>query len=59
MSLIDWFIEIIEGEFIETDLVDLNMSEAEICERASYDSLATSYVQKSDNDNTPIGKQVL
>ena len=58
-NLLDFFVDIIEGFFIESDLVDLNMSESELCERASFDSLAVDAVSKSSDDETPIGKRVI
>jgi hypothetical protein len=66
MSFVSWVFDSLAGEdvidlyFIMSDLVDINLTEAEIYESAHYDSLACSSAREnSGNYNTPIGKQVL
>lgn len=59
MSIVDWFVDVIDSFFIESNLYDVDMSEAELCERASFDSLTDYSVQKCTDDDTPIGKQVI
>jgi hypothetical protein len=59
MSMIDWFVDVIEGFFIQSDLYDVDMSEAELCERASLDSLCEKFASNYTEDDTPIGKKVI
>lgn len=59
MSIVDWFVDIVEGFFIQSDLYDVEMSDAELCERNSFDSLCENSVQNYDHKDVPIGKQVL
>ena len=55
-GMIDWII----GWFVESDLVDLNLTDAQRCESAQYDSMATDTVNREqDDDSVPIGKRVL
>lgn len=60
MSIVDWFVEVIEGVFIQSELVELNQSNAELCETASLDSLCSFSVgEHNSNSDVPIGKQVI
>jgi hypothetical protein len=66
MSIVNWVINSLAGEdiidlyFILSDLVEIDLSEAEIYESASYDSLASSAVSEyQGNGNIPIGKLVI
>lgn len=56
-ALLDWLRpdDVIDAYFVQTNLVDLNMSEAEQVERAQFDSMCDNI--KID-ENIPIGKQV-
>ena len=65
MSIVNWIIDHVRSEdvidlyFIMSDLVDINLTDAEMCERASFDSLASSIVNEhSGEKHVPIGKQV-
>ena len=65
MSFVNWLIDsfapedVIDLFFVMSDLVDINLTEAEICESACFDSLASAAVREYDGDKTiPIGKQV-
>ena len=40
MNIIETSFEIIRGVFIQSDLVDINQTDAELCDLASYDSQA-------------------
>ena len=52
--------DIIDLYFIISDLVDIPLTQAELCETAYYDSLAMNTVESASNyGNTPIGKLVL
>ena len=59
-GIIDWFADVIDSFFVESDLVDLNMTEAELCDRAAFDSLATATAKQAQEDDNPvpIGKRV-
>ena len=59
MSIIDWFADVIDSFFIESDLFEVDMLEEELCERASFDSFCENSVQNYDRKDVPIGKQVL
>jgi len=50
--------DVIDAYFILSDLVDINLTDVEICERASFDSLASATVREYDGKDVPIGKQV-
>ena len=61
----DWLVDRFDGEtvinayFILSDLVDINLTEAEICESACFDSLANATVSEHKGDSKiPLGKQV-
>ena len=63
MKLIDWVIEtkneIIDAFFIQSDLVDVNLTDAEITERATLDELTNETLKRARNDNScPLGKRV-
>ena len=47
--------DVIDSFFIQTDLKEINMSDAELAERAQFDSMCDNI--KIDK-NIPIGKQV-
>jgi len=52
--------DIIDLYFIISDLVDIPITELELCETAYYDALAmNTYVESTRPVNTPIGKMVL
>ena len=52
--------EIIDSYFIQSDLVDLNLTEAECCQTAYFDALASHTANSGNTDSDiPIGKQVL
>ena len=77
MSFFNWMVDSMASEdvidlyFILSDLVDIELTEAEIYESACYDSLATATVRAYDsmaaatvnecqvNSNIPLGKMVL
>ena len=51
--------EVIDLYFIMSDLVDINLTDSEMCDRASFDSLASATVREYNGEKyTPIGKQV-
>jgi hypothetical protein len=53
--------DIIDLYFVVSDLVDVHLSEAEICENAYLDAFATQSVNTSNHqsvDSIPIGKRV-
>jgi len=51
--------DVIDSYFIQSELVEVNLTDAERCETAFYDSLATSAVgEKKHRRSVPIGKQV-
>ena len=53
-------IDIIDLYFVISDLVDIPMSEAELCETAYFDALASHTVAEGRSDNgVPLGKLVL
>ena len=67
MSFANWVIDTLASEdvidlyFILSDLVDINLTEAEITENACLDALAT-YTTSNEGQgdrNIPIGKLVL
>ena len=43
--------DVIDLHFILSDLVDINLTEAEIFERASFDSLASAVIREHKGDN--------
>lgn len=50
---------VIDLFFNDSKLVDINLTDAELCETASFDSLASATVREYSGDpNTPVGKQV-
>ena len=52
--------DVIDLNFILSDLVDINLTDAEIYETGSYDSLANAAVRVYRGERKiPIGKQVL
>ena len=52
--------DIIDLYFIISDLVDLPITEAELCETAYFDALAMNTLSEADRPtNIPIGKMVL
>ncbi len=66
MSFVNWAIDTLASEdvidlyFILSDLVDINLTEAEICESACFDALASTIARDGKGDcNIPIGKRVL
>ena len=59
MKLFETFFDVIESFFIESELVDINLTDQEVCERASFDSLAVSAANDYDDKEIPIGKRVL
>ena len=66
MSFVNWVIDTFTSEdvvdlyFILSDLVDINLSEAEIAENACFDALASTTARDGYREhNTPIGKRVL
>ena len=65
MSFVNLMIDSLSGEdvidlyFIMSDLVDINLTDVEMCERASFDSLANASVREYNGEKyVPIGKQV-
>ena len=65
MSFVNFMIDSLSGEdvidlyFIMSDLVEINLTEAEMCECASFDSLASATVREYNGEKyIPIGKQV-
>ena len=65
MSFVNLMIDLLSGEdvidsyFIMSDLVDINITDVEMCERASFDSLASATVREYHGEKfIPIGKQV-
>jgi hypothetical protein len=64
-AFINWFIDSMASEdvidlyFILTDMVDINLTDAEICQTAYYDALATQTAANVSCDSgTPSGKMV-
>jgi len=65
-TFVNWVIdsfasdEVIDLYFILSDLVDIELSDTEICETAYFDSLATAAVREySEERGIPLGKLVL
>ena len=62
MSLLNIFwdaaSDVIDAYFIQSELKEIHLTEAEQFETAFYDSLANSTVDSSRCDGVPIGKQV-
>jgi len=65
-TFVNWVIDTLASEdvidlyFILSDLVDIELSEAEICENAYFDALASETVQENKkNRKVPLGKLVL
>ena len=65
-TFVNWVIDTLAGDevidlyFILSDLVDIELSDAEICETAYFDSLATATVREySEERGIPLGKLVL
>lgn len=52
--------DIIDLYFIISDLVDIPITEVELCETAYFDALAmNTYAESTQPSNIPIGKMVL
>jgi len=54
--------DIIDLYFIVSDLIDIPITEAELCEIAYYDALAMDTVDHTEmcrSEYTPVGKMVL
>jgi len=52
--------DVIDLNFVLSDLVDINLTDAEIYETVSYDSLANATVREYRGERKiPVGKQVL
>jgi len=65
-DIVNWFIDrlpsndFVDVYFVLSDLVDINLTDAERCETASLDSLAAATLREHDGKNdVPIGKQVI
>lgn len=65
-TFVNWVIdslasdEVIDLYFILSDLVDIELSDAEICETAYFDALATATMQEYNGERAvPLGKLVL
>ena len=65
MNFVNWVIDSLASEdvidlyFILSDLVDVNLSEAEITENACLDSLASTTAREGEREsNIPMGKRV-
>ena len=65
-TFVNWIIDTLASEdvidlyFILTDLVDIELSDAEICESAYFDAMATETVREQKmNRRIPLGKLVL
>jgi len=66
MSFVNWMIDSLASEdvidlyFILSDLVDIHLTEAEMCESACFDALASATVAEYNGESKiPIGKLVL
>ena len=66
MFIINWLTDspasddVIDLNFILSDLVDINLTDAEIYETGSYDFLANAAVREYRGERKiPLGKQVL
>ena len=66
MSFINWIFdviardEIIDLTFIQSDLADISVSEAETYESLSFDNLTNISIREHNgNSNYPIGKLVI
>jgi len=64
-NLFNWIVdtlarsEVLDLDFIVSDLFDIPISDAERTESAFYDAMATEAAERVDrNGNIPIGKQV-
>jgi hypothetical protein len=52
--------DVIDLYFVLSDLVDINLTEAEICETAHYDAFASAAVRENNQKSkVPLGKLVL
>ena len=65
MNFINWIIDslassdVIDAYFIQSDVVDINLTETEITENAALDELANETLKRARNDDScPIGKKV-
>jgi hypothetical protein len=65
-TFVNWVVDtlarqdVIDLYFILSNLVDINLTEAEICKTAYYDALASATVHEHIGDSgIPIGKLVL
>jgi len=65
MSFVNWVIDSLASEdvidlyFILSDLVDIDLTDAEIAESACFDALANATARDGKFDrNIPLGKQV-
>jgi len=60
-NVLNWILDIrasdetLDLDFVETDLVDIPITNAEQIESTLFDAMVS---QATDNANTPIGKQV-
>lgn len=65
MSIINFLIDSLPSEdvidlyFVLSDLKDINLTDAEMCESASLDSLANATVREHSGKDVPIGKLVI
>jgi hypothetical protein len=64
MKLIDWVIEttndVIDAFFIQSNLVDVKLTDTEMVEKAALDELTNETLRRAKNDDSrPIGKKVL
>jgi hypothetical protein len=66
MSFVNWVFDNLSSEdvidlyFVLSDLVEVNLTEAELCESAYYDSMANHTANNhKGKGNVPIGKVVI
>ncbi|MHC4749241.1 MAG: hypothetical protein ACYTFW_05140 [Planctomycetota bacterium] len=66
MSFVNWMFDKLASEdvldlyFVLSDMIEINLTEAEKCEQAYFDSMATQTTRINQGENkVPIGKQVL
>lgn len=50
--------DVIDSYFIESDLVEIHQSDAEISESADLDAACNYRIERSSPSDIPIGKQV-
>jgi len=68
MKIVNWIMDqlndglsgdVVDSYFVQTSLVDLHMTDKELCERAEYDDRCSDAVRGRDRrGRVPIGKQV-